>query len=473
MSCLEDFIREHREDDVRQLALQGGRYPDVDMAFALQQIAGWQMARKKIPSWATVDGIVYPPHLSMEQCSSEQTARYKALILSRCTTSWYEVRGARYENSIEGLDSNLVPRTSHHAPRNIVDLTGGLGVDFAFLAQAIAPVADSLRCGFEEATATYVERQPHLCEAARKNFELLGLAHAEVVCGDGVEYLHQLDRATLIYLDPARRDGHGGRTYAISDCTPDVLTLEEELLEKAEWVMLKLSPMLDWHKAVSDLNRLGDVVREVHIVSVGNECKELLLLLSKNHDDELSIHCVNDDSCFVFSRSENCNESRSEERGTGSENCNSTPTGKANTYLTPHSSLLAPQTQNYLYEPNASIMKAGCFGLLQKRLSVTPIGNNSHLFVSAHFIEDFPGRKFQISAVSSVNKNVTRQLLDSTDRANIAVRNFPMTADVLRKKLKLKDGGDTYIFGTTVDNRAFAEIWKVKSGPVLVIAKKT
>ncbi len=451
MSCLEDFIREHREDDVRQLALQGGRYPDVDMAFALQQIAGWQMARKKIPSWAAIDGIVYPPHLSMEQCSSEQTARYKAEVVSR-----FEEREAGNENC-----------------SRIVDLTGGLGVDFAFLAQAIAPVADSLRCGFEEATATYVERQPHLCEAARKNFELLGLTHAEVVCGDGVEYLHQLDRATLIYLDPARRDGHGGRTYAISDCTPDVLTLEEELLEKAEWVMLKLSPMLDWHKAVSDLNRLGDVVREVHIVSVGNECKELLLLLSKNHDDELSIHCVNDDSCFVFSRSENCNESRSEERGTGSENCNSTPTGKANTYLTPRSSLLAPQTQDYLYEPNASIMKAGCFGLLQKRLSVTPIGQNSHLFVSAHFIEDFPGRKFQISAVSSVNKNVTRQLLESTDRANIAVRNFPMTADVLRKKLKLKDGGDTYIFGTTVDNRAFAEIWKVKSGPVLVIAKKT
>ena len=451
MSCLEDFIRKHREDDVRQLALQGGRYPDVDMAFALQQIAGWQMARKKIPSWAAIDGIVYPPHLSMEQCSSEQTARYKAEVVSRC--------GER-----EAVNENY---------SRIVDLTGGLGVDFAFLAQAIAPVADSLRCGFEEATATYVERLPHLCEAARKNFELLGLTQAEVVCGDGVEYLHQLDRATLIYLDPARRDGHGGRTYAISDCTPDVLTLEEELLEKAEWVMLKLSPMLDWHKAISDLNRLGDVVREVHIVSVGNECKEMLLLLSKNHDDELSIHCVNDDSCFVFSRSENCNESRSEERGTGSENCNSKPTGKANTYLTPRSSLLAPQTQDYLYEPNASIMKAGCFGLLQKRLSVTPIGQNSHLFVSAHFIEDFPGRKFQISAVSSVNKNVTRQLLDSTDRANIAVRNFPMTADVLRKKLKLKDGGDTYIFGTTVDNRAFAEIWKVKSGPVLVIAKKT
>ena len=252
---IEEFIREHREDDVRLLALQGKRYPDVDMAFALQQIAGWQTARKKIPSWAAIEGIVYPPHLSMEQCSSEQTARYKALILSRCSTSWYEVRGARYENqrsaptgkanSIEGLDSNLVPRTSHHAPRNIVDLTGGLGVDFAFLAQAMAPAQSSVCCGSAAATATYVEQQPHLCEAARHNFALLGLTQAEVVCADATDYLHQMPPAYLIYIDPARRDTKGARTYAISDCTPDVLALEDELLDKSEWVLLKLSPMLD------------------------------------------------------------------------------------------------------------------------------------------------------------------------------------------------------------------------------------
>ncbi len=307
-----------------------------------------------------------------------------------------------------------------------------------------------MRCGSAAVTATYVERQPHLCEAARHNFRLLGLHHAEVVCADANDYLHQLDQAYLIYMDPARRDTKGSRTYAISDCTPDVLAMEEELLEKAEWVMVKLSPMLDWHKAVSDLNRLGDVVRQVHIVSVGNECKELLLLLSKRHDDELTVHCVNDDSRFVFSWSEITN-------------------------LTPRSSLLAPRMASpiHLYEPNASIMKAGCFALLQKRFNATPIGQNSHLFVSSDFIEDFPGRKFQILAVSSVNKIAAKMRRFATDRANVAVRNFPMTAEQLRKKLKLKDGGDSYLFGSTLEGKELADAWEVKTGPIVIIAKKT
>ena len=447
---------------MRLLALQGKRYPDVDMAFALQQIAGWQTARKKIPSWAAIEGILYPPHLSMEQCSSEQTARYKAGIVSRCSTSWYEVRGARYENqrsaptgkanSIEGLDGNLVP--SHPRtpapPKKIVDLTGGLGVDFAFLAQAMMPAQGSVCCGSAAATATYVERQPHLCEAASHNFALLGLTQAEVICADATDYLHQMPPAYLIYIDPARRDTKGARTYAISDCTPDVLALEEELLDKSEWVLLKLSPMLDWHKAVSDLNTVGDVVREVHIVSVDNECKELLLLLSAQHSSPLTISCVNNDEVFCFSGSEN---SRYEVRGARCEN--------------------SIEPRHYLYEPNSSVMKAGCFDVLQKRYDVTALGKNSHLFVSDGFIEDFPGRKFQILAISSLKRFATNLLPDATAKANIAVRNFPMTAEALRKKLKLKDGGDTYIFGTTIEENSMAEKWNIKTGPALLIAKKT
>ena len=473
---------------MRLLALQGKRYPDVDMAFALQQIAGWQTARKKIPSWAAIEGIVYPPHLSMEQCSSEQTARYKAGIVSRCSTSWYEVRGARYENqrsaptgkanSIEGLDSNLVPRTSHHAPRKIVDLTGGLGVDFAFLAQAMMPAQSSVCCGSAAATATYVERQPHLCEAARHNFALLGLTQAEVVCADATDYLHQMPRAYLIYIDPARRDTKGARTYAISDCTPDVLALEDELLDKSEWVLLKLSPMLDWHKAVNDLNTVGDVVREVHIVSVDNECKELLLLLSAQHSSPLTISCVNNDEVFCFSGSENGFRGCGGTRVRGCENQRSAPTGKANSIEGLDGNLVppyprTPAPRHYLYEPNSSVMKAGCFDVLQKRYDVTALGKNSHLFVSDGFIEDFPGRKFQILAISSLKHFATNLLPDATPKANIAVRNFPMTADALRKKLKLKDGGDTYLFGTTIEDRALAERWKVKVGPALLIAKKT
>ena len=479
---------------MRLLALQGKRYPDVDMAFALQQIAGWQTARKKIPSWAAIEGIVYPPHLSMEQCSSEQTARYKAGIVSRCGGT--EVRG--YEKCDEAHDGIGFPRRrrplvlvpSHPRtpapPKKIVDLTGGLGVDFAFLAQAMAPAQSSVCCSSAAATATYVEQQPHLCEAARHNFALLGLEHAEVVCADATDYLHQMLPAYLIYIDPARRDTKGARTYAISDCTPNVLEIEQELLDKGEWVLLKLSPMLDWHKAVNDLNTVGDVVREVHIVTVDNECKELLLLLSAQHSSPLTITCVNNDEVFCFSGSEN---SRYEVRGARCENSiedldsNLVPrtphpaprTTESN--LVPRTPHPAPRNsiepRNYLYEPNSSVMKAGCFDVLQKRYDVAALGKNSHLFVSDGFIEDFPGRKFQILAVSSLKHFATHMLPDATAKANIAVRNFPMTAEALRKKLKLKDGGDTYIFGTTIEENSMAEKWNIKTGPALLIAKKT
>ena len=507
---------------MRLLALQGKRYPDVDMAFALQQIAGWQTARKKIPSWAAIEGILYPPHLSMEQCSSEQTARYKALILSRCGGT--EVRG--YEKCDEAHDGIGFPRRrrplvlvpSHprtHAPRNIVDLTGGLGVDFAFLAQAMMPAQSSVCCGSAAATATYVERQPHLCEAARHNFSLLGLTQAEVVCADATDYLHQMLPAYLIYIDPARRDTKGARTYAISDCTPNVLEIEQELLDKGEWVLLKLSPMLDWHKAVNDLNTVGDVVREVHIVSVDNECKELLLLLSAQHSSPLTISCVNNDEVFCFSGSENgfrgCGGTRVRRyensfRGRGGtrvrgyENgfrgrggtrvrgCENSIEGLDGNLVPPYPRTPAPRStdgnlvppyprtpapRHYLYEPNSSVMKAGCFDVLQKRYDVAALGKNSHLFVSDGFIEDFPGRKFQILAVSSLKHFATNMLPDATAKANIAVRNFPMTAEALRKKLKLKDGGDTYIFGTTIEENSMAEKWNIKTGPALLIAKKT
>jgi len=250
------FIRKFADADVRQMALQGAKYPGVDLPFALDQIAGRQTARRKLPSWAAIEGIVYPPHLSMEQCSSEQTARYKAQISGSGDT--------------------------------MADLTGGFGVDFSFMAQ-----------GFQR--AVYVERQEHLCDIARENFRLLGLRQAEVVCGDSVDYLQAMSPVDIIYLDPARRDSHGGRTYGISDCTPDVLSLRNLLTAKARRVLVKLSPMLDWRKAVGDIGE--ELVREVHIVSVANECKELLVVMEAEPTPDPSpregrLVCVNDDSCF-------------------------------------------------------------------------------------------------------------------------------------------------------------------------------
>lgn len=373
-----DFIHEHAEADVRQLALQGTKNPEVDLSFALEQIAGRQKAKTKLPSWAAVDGIVYPPHLSMEQCSSEQTARYKALIAGK---------GAL-----------------------IVDLTAGFGVDMAFMSQ-----------GFQK--AIYVERQAPLCAISSENYKLLGLNHIEVICADGIDYLHQLEHADLIFLDPARRDDYGARTYGIADCTPNVLELRDELFEKADRVMLKLSPMLDWRKAVEDLGH----VNEVHIVSVDNECKELLLILSKEKKP-LKLLCVNNDQVFEGDQGDWLNErSIAEIR-----------------VPVPMSS------QAYLFEPNASIMKAGCFTLLEQRFNVSQLDKNSHLFVSDHDISDFPGRRFTIEKTTSMNKRELKTALAGIDKANITVRNFPLSVAELRKRLKLKDGGNLYLFATTL-----------------------
>jgi hypothetical protein len=375
------FIRENANKDIRTLALSGSKYPDVDMPFALDQIAGRQTARKKIPRWAAIDDVVYPPHLSMEQCSSEQTALYKASM-------------------VEG--------------EMLVDLTGGFGVDFSFMS-----------CGFKK--SIYVERQKHLCEIADSNFGVLKLTGANVVCGDGVEYLETLDHVSWIYLDPARRNEHGGKTYAISDCMPDVTEIKDLLLAKADKVMVKLSPMLDWRKAVDDL---GNCVSEVHIVSVDNECKELLLIMQREAA-ELKVVCVNNDEVFVFGSSDDTF------RSSGVKEWRSDAT-----------------ESTYLYEPNASIMKAGCFAELERAFGARQVERNSHLFVSEHFIEDFPGRKFRVEKVTTLNKKDIKNALDGIVKANITVRNFPMSVEQLRKRLKIKEGGSDYIFATTLMDKS-------------------
>ena len=444
----DEFISTYRKEDVRRLALQAAKFPDVDMPFALDQIAGWQAARRKLPSWAAVDGLVYPPHISMEQCSSEATARYKRSEEGRWkneeSKGSEELRGKSEEsNTFEGLDKgqkeNAVFDSSFfHLPSSLlIDLTGGFGVDFSFLSR-----------GFSR--AVYVERQPHLCDVARKNFALLGLDNAEVVCGDGVEYLQTIDHAAMIYLDPARRDSHGGRTYAISDCTPDVLSLLPILLSKADRVMVKLSPMLDWHETVRSLNAVcPDCVAEVHIVSVCNECKEMLVVMTKHTHAPLTVHCAN---LSGEGRVKN------EESNTAFSFCPlSNPSKVLDSSLFPLNSSLPFDSSFFplpsslsLYEPNASIMKAGCFSQLCERYGVRAVGRNSHLFVSDEAVDDFPGRRFRILATSSMNKKEIKKALSGIDSANITVRNFPLSVAELRKRLKLKDGGDTYIFATTV-----------------------
>ena len=382
-----EFIREYRERDIRQLALQANRFPDVDMPYALDQIQGWQIARRKLPKWAACDGVIFPPHLSMEQCSSEPTAQYKLNL----AMEWAERVG--------------------HASR-MTDLTGGFGVDFSFTS-----------CAF--AAATYVERNEQLCHIVEHNLPLLGLNNATVVCADAVEYLSTVEPQTMLFLDPARRDEHGAKTVMLADCTPDVVQLLPKLLEKSRFTMLKLSPMLDWHKAVDDLQ---GAVREVHIVSVGGECKELLLVLSTVVESELKVYCADlstasdTSSLFVY-----------------------TPGSSAPVA----NSKLKTQNSKFVHEPNASIMKAGCFDELAAAYGVSPVSRNSHLFLSDEPVEGFPGRSFVVERVTTMNKGELRKALVGIEKANIATRNFPLTVAELRKCLKIKDGGDVYIFATT------------------------
>lgn len=425
------FVVVHRNEDVRELALKSKHVDGLDLPQALNQIAGWQIARNKLPEWADCDDIIYPPHISMEQCSSQFTAQYKAEIVNRllCTDDGADnARDSAHSDDIGKTDIAGITEAEHaeewdsvttsagNADLSMVDLTGGFGVDFSYLAR-----------GFTR--AAYVERQPHLCDLAAHNMIVLGLHQTEIICGDGVEYLRSMQAVSLIYIDPARRDEHGIRTYAIEDCMPNVLALRDLLLAKARFAMIKLSPMLDWRKAIADF---GGAVSEVHIVSTGNECKELLMVLdgaveTRHPTDDVRaphVYCVNDSQRIDY---DSAVYARGLRIGT------------------------APLPEmEYLYEPNASIMKAGCFDLLEERYGVTQIGPNSHLFVAAEPVTDFPGRGFAIEAVGGMGKKDVRRLLSGVGRANVAVRNFPLTAPQLRKKLKLADGGDTYLFGTTI-----------------------
>ena len=371
------FIEENVRADVRSLALQAKKYPQVDMAMAVVQIAGRQIAEAKVPSWYRTEGLLYPKHLSMEQCSSEATAIYKAGLVEGDT---------------------------------FADLTGGFGIDCSFLSRK-----------FKQ--ADYVERQSELCELAEHNFPLLGLkigVHNE----NGVEYLKQMHPVDVLFLDPARRDGHGGKTVAISDCEPDISALEDLLVEKAKKVMVKLSPMLDLSLALKALK----YVREVHIVSVNNECKELLLILEKSIDSsEIVIHCEQ-----IKSTGEHKHYAFTQEQ----ERTSDCP--------------LSAEVGAYLYEPNASILKAGAYRSLTQTYPVNKLHASSHLYTSPYYIEDFPGRRFQVEAVSGFGKKELKTLLQGLEKANLTIRNFPSSVADLRKRLKLKEGGEDYIFATTL-----------------------
>ena len=386
-----EFIAQHKTDNVRKLALK--RVPEgVDIAFCLQQIEGWQSAGKKIPRWSQTDGLLYPPRLSMEQCSSEKTAMYKKQLVQRLLCDEME---------------------------EMVDLTGGFGIDFSYLAPLFRK-------------AIYIEQQEQLCQIATHNFNLLGLHHAEIRNTQAEKELSNIYNVSLIYADPARRDNVGRKVVLLEDCQPNVISLQGELLNRSKVVMLKLSPMLDIQQALRQL----DSVREVHVVSVDGECKELLLVMY-HRKMPLRYICVNLANTSQI-------------------------TEVADDWPNP---VICDQVRTFLYEPNASILKAGVQDALCEQFKVEKLHPFSHLFTADELVEAFPGRIFRIVGKSDFSKQGLRSLLSGVKQANLTVRNFPATVQELRKKLKLSEGGQIYLFATTLkdESHVLLQCEKVKT----------
>jgi len=368
------YIKENLNADVPTLALRKAPV-GTDVLLALRQIEARQLLQKKVPEWSANDNLLFPAHLAIEQCSSEATARYKAKL----------VKG-----------------------HSLVDLTGGLGIDTYYLSQS-----------FQE--TDYVEQQPELRCLAKHNFEVLRTS-ITVREETAESYMQQCGHKDCIYIDPARRDVNGRKTVSISDCTPDVLALQDSMLRISDTVMIKLSPMLDIKKALAELRS----VAEVHVLAVGNECKELVFVLRRGFTGQPILFAANLMTSqpvlsFTYEDESAC------------------------------PLLLSDSVGHYLYEPNAALMKAGCYKLLTRRFELHKLHKNSHLYTSDTLIPDFAGRIFEVEGWDPYNKKV-KQLLTGIDQANLTVRNFPITVEVLRKVLKIKEGGDVYLFATTLQN---------------------
>ncbi len=389
------FIKEHATDDVRKLALGKCDLSGNDLKTALQQIEGLQKAKQKLPSWAANEKVVYPVHLSLEQCSSEATARFKAQLVA--------------EGDI------------------MADLTGGFGIDFTFISKH-----------FKQ--ADYVETNEALCKIAENNLHAFGLTNWQVFNTDAESYLkqHNGQRFDLLFVDPARRDANGRKTVAPSDCTPDLTLLQDVFRQKARKVMVKYSPMLDIGTAIKELRN----IESIYTISVANECKELLIIqnFEANAGSDIRLFCVNikPQKNDVFTTSLN-----KEKEATVS---------------------IATSVGKYLYEPNSSIMKAGAFKSICEAWDIEPLQQNSHLYTSQTLKPEVQGRAFEVIGTCRINAADFNKTFPDTKKANLTIRNCPLRQEDIRKKLKIKEGGDLYLFATTLMNKELVLIGCKKVG---------
>ncbi|MDR1584569.1 MAG: SAM-dependent methyltransferase [Prevotellaceae bacterium] len=374
------FIIENVGGNVFDLALQVGKYPGVDMPFAVRQIEGRQKMRLKVPAFFAEDNLLYPARLSLEQASSEVTARYKSSLCK----------------------GNV-----------LIDLTGGFGIDSFFLSQHFGQ-------------SYYIERNKELCLIAGHNFQIADRKNIEVVCAEAGSFLNDFNGiADWIYIDPARRDNAGKKTVLLADCEPDVNKIHSQLLAKARRTLIKLSPMIDAEAVLRDVPHIS----QIHILAVDNECKELLFVLDKNNTKPLAVRTRN----FVKTNTCQSFDFEPEEEKNAAVN-------------------FAATLGKYLYEPNAAIMKSAAFKLTAQRYNMYKLHANTHLYTSDSLTRNFPGRIFDVVSLWGNSKSAWKNRLKTLSKANVSVRNYPVSADDLRKKLKLKDGGDTFLFACTLAN---------------------
>jgi len=378
-SATQKFIFENADRDVRQLALQAAKYSNVDMSFALKQIEGKQKTRLKIPTFYNCSELHYPVGLSLEQASSEITAKYKSTL---CQGTVF------------------------------ADLTGGFGVDSYFISSQ-----------FKQ--AYYVERNQELCTLAANNFQALNRTQIKVVCSDAEQFLNDCeDTFDWTYIDPSRRDKSGKKTVLLTDCEPDIMYLHPTLLQKSKRIMIKLSPMIDISSVLNDLPHIS----QIHVLAVENECKELLFIMDATNSKQPTIYTRN------FGKGNNIQafDFELEEELTAS-------------------ALFTEKIGNYLYEPNAAIMKSAAFKLIAKRYSLSKLHKNTHLYTSDTEVPHFPGRIFEVISLWE-NRKEWKHRAEIIQKANISTRNYPIGAEELRKKLKLNDGGNTFLFACTLNN---------------------
>lgn len=365
------FIKTHLNDEVTSLLLQAKKYPNLNIPDLVWQIKARQKAKNKLPEWFANENIIFPKMLSVEQCSSEITAKFKA-------------------NLVQG--------------ETLIDLTGGMGVDIAYMSQ-----------NFKK--AIYVEQNAELCEIATYNFKQLGIKNVAFGGGNSVDFLEsETINYSWIYLDPHRRDDTGNKVVSMQDCEPNILEIKDFLFTKTDKILLKASPMLDINLAFSELKNVANI----YVVAVENEVKEILFHLQKGYQEEAQYHAVNlPYSTFSFKKSE-----------------------EKDAVITMGSPLA------YLYEPNAAILKSGGFRIVAQYFDLQKIAPHSHLYTSNDLVDHFQGRIFKIEGICKLDKKEISKYL-SDNKANVTIRNFPLSVKQIREKLKLSEGGNTYLFATT------------------------